>query len=73
MGLANIKFSKNQRYYFWKYNGLICKLIYRKKTHYWSLQSGNRHLKTKETGNSLEDNIKQTEELLFIYRNTQTK
>lgn len=69
MCTAHIHFKKNQNYQFWKYNGLCCKLIRRRKTHYWSLQAGNRHVKIKDIGNDIEENLKQGRELSFIYRN----
>lgn len=63
----HIVFNKNQRYMFWKYNGFICKLYRRRKTHYWSLQAGNRLAKKEKNI----DDIRTFEMVRHIFRNKQ--
>ena len=70
MCTAHINFTKHQNYYYRKYNGLCCKLIRRRETHYWSLQASNRMLKISYLDN---DPIAAFKMLNFIYRNKNYK
>ena len=49
---------------FWKYAHLQSKLLWRKKTHYWSLQAGSRLCKIDRDG------IVDIQMVKHIYRNT---